>query len=240
LRETFTFFLATTATTFIVFACIVWNASVRTAQIMARIFYALTIVLSVAALVYILLSASGLLSPGPRGSALLRFLIFRGWLVIGTGIGSTLLIMINGATNRSSRFRSEAIRAFIISPRLLDAICISISISFICTEIGKLTHDAEMREFFVQSGYPVWFLYFTMIAETVGSFALLLRRTVVPAAFGLALIMMGAIFTHLRNHDPFSDSIEALHLLMLLLCVLVIHILQTRIRPPSSGYAQHS
>jgi uncharacterized membrane protein YphA (DoxX/SURF4 family) len=205
---------------------------------MARIFYALSLVLSAAALLYVLLTAFGLLSPGLGGSALLRFLIFRGWLVIGTGIGSTLLLVINAAMKRSSRFGSEATRAFITSPRLLDAICISISISFICTEIGKLTHDAEMREFFVQSGYAVWFLYFIMSAETVGSLALLVRRTRVPAALGLAVIMIGAMVTHLRNRDPFSDSIEALHLLVLLVCVVVIHLLQTRVQSLSSSSVQ--
>jgi uncharacterized membrane protein YphA (DoxX/SURF4 family) len=101
-----------------------------------------------------------------------------------------------------------------------------VSISFICTEIGKMAHDAEMREFFMQSGYPVWFLYFTMTAETIGSVGLLIRKTRILAAAGLTVIMTGAILTHLHNGDPFSDSLEALHLLVPLVCIVIIHLLR--------------
>src|SRR5262249_17443787 len=98
--------------------------------------------------------------------------------------------------------------------------CISIAISYICTEIGKLTHDAEMRQFFLQSGYKVWFLYFVITCETLGSIGLLIARTRLLAAAGLSVLMLGAIGTHAHNGDPFSDSLEAVHLLMLLVCAV--------------------
>jgi len=62
---------------------------------------------------------------------------------------------------------------------------------FICTEIGKVTHDAEMQQFFIQSGYPVWFLYFVIATETSGAIGLFFPRTLLAAAFGLTLIMAG-------------------------------------------------
>jgi uncharacterized membrane protein YphA (DoxX/SURF4 family) len=116
----------------------------------------------------------------------------------------------------------DATRSFVTSPDLLNGVCVSVSLSFVCTEVGKLAHDADMRQFFLQSGYSVWFLYFTMVAETCGAIGLLFRKTLLTAAFGLMIIMAGAISTHLHNRDPFSDSLEALHLLTLLMCIVLI------------------
>jgi uncharacterized membrane protein YphA (DoxX/SURF4 family) len=133
-----------------------------------------------------------------------------------------------------SRVTSEAIRAFVGSEYLLKGLRLSVSISFLATEIGKLAHDAEMRQFFLGAGYPVWFLYFIITAETLGAVVLLVSKMIVPAAFGLTLIMLGAIYTHYQNKDPFSDSIEALHLLSILVCIIIISLLRTNLR---NGYA---
>jgi uncharacterized membrane protein YphA (DoxX/SURF4 family) len=76
---------------------------------------------------------------------------------------------------------------------------LSVAISFICTESGNITHDADMRQFFVHSGYPAWFLYFTIVAETAGAVGLLVLNTMLPASVGLSLVMTGAILTHFRN-----------------------------------------
>ncbi len=86
-----------------------------------------------------------------------------------------------------------------------------------------------MRQFFLQSGYTVGFMYFIMAAETLGAIGLLLRRTVLPAAVGLMAIMAGAIRTHAHNGDPFSDSLEAVHLLILLACIVTIRLLRNRV-----------
>ena len=79
----------------------------------------------------------------------------------------------------------------------------------------------------LRNGYPVWFLfllflYFTMIAEAAAAVGLLMPRVTRLAALVLAIIMAGAIGTHLHNGDPFSDSLEALHLLILLVCILLM------------------
>jgi hypothetical protein len=132
---------------------------------------------------------------------------------------------------------SPAVRAFVTSPAVLNGLCFSVSLSFVCTEAGKLAHLADMRHFFVLSGYPVSFLYFIMVVETVGAFGLLMSRTVIPAAIGLMAIMVGAIRTHAHNGDPFSDSLEALHLLVLLACILVVRLLRTRVAQLSESRA---
>ena len=151
-----------------------------------------------------------------------RVLIYRAWLIIGVAVSCAVRLSVNKLANATPMSANKAARTFITSPYVLRAICFSVSISFFCTEIGKLAHNAEMRQFFVQSGYPAWFVYFIIIAETTGAIGLFIPAALVPAALGLSLIMLGAIGTHLRNHDPFSDSLEALHLLILLASLLVI------------------
>jgi len=229
LAETPGFFLLTIAATVFAAACIVRNRSTHNSHSMARTFYLASAVLSFAALFCVLL---GILGMAPQSGGYVRFfriLIYRGWLVIGTGIASVLLFLVSKRTGVKPTGSSHAVRSFVGSPYLLRGLCLSVSLSFISTEIGKIAHDAEMRQFFVQSGYPVWFLYFIMFAETAGAFGLLVPRTMVPAALGLALIMTGAIGTHLHNGDPFSDSLEALHLLLLLTCIVLVCLFQGKL-----------
>jgi putative oxidoreductase len=229
LGQTQVFLFRTLIAGIVIFAAIVANRSVARSQAMARSFYLLAAGLSFAALLCILLGVAGLLPETAGYAALLQLLIYRGWLVIGTAISVALLMLVNADGDSTSRLRSETVRGFITSPLVLKGICLSVAISFLCTEIGKAAHDAEMRQFFVQSGYPIWFLYFIMGAETAGAIGLLLPRTILPAALGLTVVMLGAIRTHLHNRDPFSDSLEALHLLVLLGCILVIVGLRCRV-----------
>lgn len=117
----------------------------------------------------------------------------------------------------AGRGRRDAIRgAFLLSPRVRGALRISIALSYLGFEIGKLTHEAEMRAFFADSGLPVWMNHAVMAAETVMAAALFLPATEIAAAAGLSLILLGAIATHAHDRDPFSDSLDALHLLVLL------------------------
>lgn len=69
-----------------------------------------------------------------------------------------------------------------------------------------------MATFFTASGYAIWFLYFIMIAEGLGGLGVLLHfklKTGPLAAAGLMLIMIGALYTHCHNKDPFSNSYGA-------------------------------
>lgn len=232
--ETPIFLVLTLAATCFVLVFIVWNRSVPNSQAVARGFYFLSLFLSSAALLYVLLDVF-VIPVNTGGGLLLRVLIYRGWLVIGTGVSSALLILLNAFVGPRSPVNTDAIRSFVTSPYLLRGICLSVAISFLATEIGKLAHDADMRQFFVQSGYPVWFLYFIIAAETVGAISLLLPKKTLPAALSLAAIMLGAIYTHYRNRDPFSDSLEALHLLVLLACIVVILLLRGRVTATSEG-----
>jgi len=112
----------------------------------------------------------------------------------------------------------------------LWAISIGIANSFLVATVGKSTNMAYMIGFFKQSGYAVWFLYFIMAAETACALGMLLHfklRTGVYAAMGLMLIMLGAIYTHLHNRDPFSDSYAAISELISLGLLLLIYYFET-------------
>jgi len=228
LGDTPAFLLLTLLATSLVSSLLLWNQSVRTSQSLARAFYLFCLVSSCTALFLISIRALGMLSGVSWYAPVLRIFIYRGWIVVGTAISAAIFLALNASTSRNSRARSTAIRAFLSSPHLLKGLCLSVAVSFICTEIGKLTHDADMRQFFLQSGYPVWFLYFVIVCETLGSIALLIPRTLLPAASGLIILMIGAIRTHAHNGDPFSDSLEALHLLILLACIIAIRMSSVR------------
>jgi uncharacterized membrane protein YphA (DoxX/SURF4 family) len=178
--------------------------------------------LSSVAFVWVGLDAVRVLPIEPGWNWLFRILVYRAWLVIGTAVSCVAVLFLNNYATPRLAIVTDASRTFLRSPYVLKGICISISVSFLCTEIGKLAHNSDMRQFFLQSGYPIWFLYFTIIAESAAAVGLLIPRFTVFAALGLSIIMVGAIGTHLHNGDPFSDSLEALHLLILLGCILLM------------------
>lgn len=149
-----------------------------------------------------------------------QLLIYRLWLPIGaalTALGFWLRFR-RGVGDKTPQIG----RAF-LAPHLTLALCISVALSFVAVEIGKVAHDAEMRQFFVASGLPVFVHYAVMGAELAGAAVLLLRpRWRLAAALGLAAIMVGGILTHANNRDPFTDSLEAVHLLLLLVAIALL------------------
>jgi putative oxidoreductase len=89
-----------------------------------------------------------------------------------------------------------------------------------------------MTDFFKQSGYAIWFLYFIMAAESLGGIGILFHfklKTGPLAACGLILIMIGAIYTHWHNHDPFSDSYAAVSQLISLAMILIIYYFEKQV-----------
>jgi len=230
MNQTNLFFVFAILATVLCFLFVISSRSVASSQKKARWFYFFCVAISFAALTANLLSVSGVLPMKGVLGTVYQALIFRIWIVIGMGIVSMVLSLLWWFGSFAS---NQAIRSFVASPYLLRGICFSVSISFLAVEIGKLTHDADMRQFFLDSGLPVWFLYFVIIAESLGAIGLFLKKLIVPAAFGLAILMFGAIFTHYNNGDSFSDSIEALHLLILLICIIVIRLIHQR--EPNDG-----
>ena len=114
--------------------------------------------------------------------------------------------------------------------------------SFILATAGKAQHITEMISFFTASGYASWFLYFIMSAEAFGGLGILLHfklRTGPLAVAGLAIIMIGAVYTHWHNNDPFSDSYAAVSQFINLSLMLVLYYFEQRVnreQPATSIY----
>jgi hypothetical protein len=195
--------------------------SAATAATLARGFLLVTAAMSVALVALTVAVASGAVPMRSIATAF-RFLVFRGWIPVGVGLAGAAIALARDSGWLGRVARGGGARAFVESPRFLLALCLSASLAYVAVDIGKLTHDDEMRQFFRDSGLPVWMHYAVVAAELAGAIGLLVRRLVVPAAIGLGLLMVGAIATHARNGDPFSDSLEALHLLLVLACIAVI------------------
>jgi DoxX-like family len=230
--ETSLFLIFSGASTLLASRFIVQNRDESASEVAARVFYWICFALSVAALLWITFGALGWFPVSATSAWWFRILIYRAWLVVGTAVSCAVLLVLSGSLRVIAP--SHATRAFLTSSCVLQGISLSVSISFFCIEIGKLTHDADMRQFFLQSGFSPWFLYFIITLETLGAIGLFFPRTAGGAALGLAGIMVGAIGTHVHNRDPFSDSLEALHLLLLLASILVIRRLQGNRREQTS------
>ena len=147
---------------------------------------------------------------------MLRIVGILGWLVVGTAVAAAFLAVF--------RREAAATRAFTAAPASSTGLVLYVALAFFGFEIGKAAHDAEMRQFFVGSGYPVWFMYAVMAAEMAGALALLAARTRLFAACWLGAVMIGAIATHVRNGDPFSDSLDAVRMLILVVCIATLQL----------------
>jgi len=114
----------------------------------------------------------------------------------------------------------------------LWAISVTIGNSYLVFSVGKSTNMPYMIGFFKQSGYALWFLYFIIAAEAAGAIGILLHfklKTGTLASIGLALITLGAVYTHLHNHDPFSDSYDALSELLNLSFILLLYYFEKQV-----------
>lgn len=149
---------------------------------------------------------------------ILRLLRMADWPLTGVAV-----LLACAAWSRKSAVRSPTPpTAFASRPETVAGLAVYVSLGFFAFEIGKAAHDAEMREFFLGSGYPIAFMYAVMGAEIAGAIGLLFERTRRFAALWIAAIMFGAIGTHARNGDPFSDSLDAARMLLVTLSIAAL------------------
>jgi uncharacterized membrane protein YphA (DoxX/SURF4 family) len=108
----------------------------------------------------------------------------------------------------------------------LLAISIINGLGFI-TETGyKIKNFDDLVSQFAHYGYAIWFLYFIIVAETLGGLGILLHfklKTGFPAAIGLMLIMLGVVYTNWHTDAPFAYSYPAVDAFMSLALMLVIY-----------------
>jgi hypothetical protein len=115
----------------------------------------------------------------------------------------------------------------------LTGVSLATGLSFLIATEGKAVYLADMIAFFKSSGYGTWFLYFIMAAETLGAVGVLLHfklKTGPVATTGLMLIMIGAMYTHRHNKDPFSDSYAALSQFMTLGIMLILFYFEREVK----------
>jgi len=161
-----------------------------------------------------MLAALGPIQPGIAGAA------------VGMSVAGALILTGNRARPWSD---------LALSPQVGNGLARYAALTFLAFEVGKLAHDDQMREFFLASGYTVAFMYAVMAAEIAGALGVLHARTRLAAAGGLAMLMLGAIGTHLRNGDPFADSLDALRMLLIALSIAWLSLSATRWRRKAHG-----
>jgi hypothetical protein len=76
---------------------------------------------------------------------------------------------------------------------------------------------------FERFGYALWFMYVVGALQVVGALLLAMRGTAALGAALLAVIMLGAVGSHLRAGDPVTMAIPALILLVVLAGIAVLH-----------------
>jgi hypothetical protein len=90
---------------------------------------------------------------------------------------------------------------------------------FVFLALKNLAGDARMAEDFRRWGYPDAFRIGVAVAQLAGAAALFVSPLVFPGALALALVLLGALATHLR-HDPPLQAAPALVCLLLLVPIL--------------------
>ena len=94
-------------------------------------------------------------------------------------------------------------------------VTIILAVAFLLFGILKLIGAEPLAGEFTKWGYPAWFRLLIGVAEIGGAVLLLLPRTVALSAAGLCVLMVGAVFTHLKAGEG-PQTVPAFVLLVLL------------------------
>ncbi len=103
-------------------------------------------------------------------------------------------------------------------------ICIALAtLGFGAAGIAKIMGVEQVHMSFAIMGLPVWFGYFIGACEALGAVGLWIRKLSFYAASGLLIIMLGAIYFHLR-FDEIPTAIPAVVLSALLINIMFARI----------------
>jgi len=78
-------------------------------------------------------------------------------------------------------------------------LAVLVALAFTASAATKLMGVASPM--FVHWGYPAWFATLIGVLELIGALGLLVPRTTRYAVLWLTVIMFGAGYTHLANHE---------------------------------------
>jgi uncharacterized membrane protein YphA (DoxX/SURF4 family) len=93
---------------------------------------------------------------------------------------------------------------------------ILVGVLFILQGYLKLSGKPEVVENFQRWGYQDWFLTLIGTLEILGGLGLLVKMTARWAASGLALLMLGAAWTHISNSEGAATVVPLIVLVLLL------------------------
>ncbi len=98
-----------------------------------------------------------------------------------------------------------------------------LAFAFTASGINKFLHLDATVGMFGSMGMPGWFAYLVAGGEVLGGIGLLVPRFVRPAAMGLIIIMLGAVFMHATKiPGGLAKGVPAIILLVLLFVVLAL------------------
>ncbi|MBO2033325.1 DoxX family protein [Siccationidurans ginsengisoli] len=99
-----------------------------------------------------------------------------------------------------------------------------IGLAFIFSGGNKLLHLTDTVDMFAKLGMPAFVTYLVAGGELLGGIGLLLPRFVRPAALGLIIIMIGAVFIHATKIPGglLPKGLPALGLLLGLVIILLL------------------
>jgi len=94
---------------------------------------------------------------------------------------------------------------------------VSAFLTFVFVNSGwpKFSNSSGWARAFTTWGYPTWFRVLVGVIEVLGGVLLLLPWTAMYAAMALAVIMLGAMSTHIAHGNPAGVSHEVFPLALL-------------------------
>lgn len=105
------------------------------------------------------------------------------------------------------------------SSRTLLVLRVLLAAFFVYLAVKNLAGDPRMAEDFRRWSYGDGFRVAVAVAQLAGAVALLVPPLAFAGALGLAVLLLGAVVTHLR-HDPPAAAVPALACLLLLLPIV--------------------
>ncbi len=111
---------------------------------------------------------------------------------------------------------------FLMKNKALLVISILLGLAFLGAGSVKLAGAEQMQEGFIRYGYGIAFMYFIGLCEVAGAIGLFIEKTAKYAALGLAIIMLGAVGSHLLN-DPPQRAVPAFVLILLCASAAYMH-----------------
>ena len=116
-----------------------------------------------------------------------------------------------------NRGRAKHISAWVLS--------VLLTLAFIAAGLPKVLGVKAWTMKFAHWGYPAWFPMAIGVAELLGGILLLFPRLATIGVGILAVIMVGALYTHFANH-------EGLQVLRPIMFLLVLGVVVWLRRPP--------